>query len=135
MWGDDESSGFDAPPPATVLAPDISARLSAIADEDDDFSHNGPMTHAERPALPTFQPALAPMISPSLDDALLSMSDEEDDDDGFFFEPPEHLPDDFVVDSPSITSAAPIVQSDDDIPIEMDFEVLAEFDDDGTQGS
>ena len=134
VWGDDEAPDFDAPPPATVLAPDISARLSAIAavDDDSDFSHNGPLTYAERPVLPVFQPAPAPPTSPSLDDALLSMSDEADDDDGFFFEPPEHLPDDFAVDSPSITSAAPIVQSDDDIPIEMDFEVLAEFDDDGT---
>lgn len=140
-WGSDDAAGFDAPP-VTVLAPDISARLSAIdADDDSDFLSNGPLTHAERPVLPTFQPA-APPASPSLDDALLSMSNEDEDDDEFFFEAPQHLPREnpedaeanvFSSDSPSITSAAPIVQGEDDIPIEMDFEILAEFEDDGTK--
>ncbi len=137
-WSDDDAS-FDAAPPVTVLAPDISARLSAIdADDDSDFSLNEPLTNAEQPLMPSFQPAAAPPASPSLDDALLSMSNEDDDEDNdseFFFAPPEHLPDDFSLDNPSITSAAPIVQADDDIPIEMDFEILAEFDDDGNQGS
>ena len=144
-WGSDDAAGFDAPP-VTVLAPDLSARLSAIeTDDDSDFFGNDPLTHAERPVLPTFQPA-ALASSPSLDDALLSMSNEDDDDsDEFFFEAPKHVPDQaiaadaesdevnaFSAHSPSITSAAPIVQGEDDIPIEMDFEILAEFDDDGT---
>ena len=142
-WGEEDAGGFEAAPPVTVFAPDISARLSAIEldADDNDFSLNDPLTHAERPVIPSFQLAASPPASTSLDDALLSMSteddehdDEHDDDSGFFFEPPRHLPNELSNDRASITSATPSSQAEDDIPIEMDFEVLAEFEDDETQG-
>lgn len=103
-----------------------------VGDEVSDFGTIEPPTSSELRPMPI-------VASPSLDEALLSMGDDDDDDSEFFFEPPHQLPNDFSVDSPSITTAGALPTADDEIPIDIDFEILSEFDDDdggsGTHGS
>jgi hypothetical protein len=135
-WHSNEADNFEFESPVTVLAPGISARLSSldidVGDEVSDFGTIEPPTSSELRPMPI-------VASPSLDEALLSMGDDDDDDSEFFFEPPHQLPNDFSVDSPSITTAGALPTADDEIPIDIDFEILSEFDDDdggsGTHGS
>jgi hypothetical protein len=118
----------------TVVAIGASAKLREAdvqaQDSDDEDAEDiefGDFSIAA-PATPTSAAAFSkPVRAITQDASELEISDEAPwDDEGSFFEKPAVLPapsrDDFSLDSPSVTVAAPVPMTDDDIPIELEFD-------------